>query len=93
MHRILVTLIVYLLAIPGAQAGEGAAPVTGRPVHTCSIVARDPESGQLGVAVQSHGFSVGSLVPWAQAGLLDADEMVLGRINAAGSKQGEGIND
>ena len=69
MHRILVTLIVYLLIIPGAQAGEGAAPVTGRPVHTYSIVARDPESGQLGVAVQSHWFSVGSLVPWAQAGV------------------------
>ncbi|MFL5735034.1 MAG: DUF1028 domain-containing protein, partial [Chloroflexia bacterium] len=30
-----------------------------RPVHTYSIVARDPETGQLGVAVQSHYFSVG----------------------------------
>ncbi len=29
---------------------------------TYSLVARDPESGQLGVAVQSHFFSVGSLV-------------------------------
>lgn len=37
--------------------------------HTFSIVARDPESGEMGVAVQSHWFSVGSVVPWAQAGI------------------------
>jgi uncharacterized Ntn-hydrolase superfamily protein len=36
---------------------------------TYSIVARDAESGQLGVAVQSHWFSVGALVPWAEAGV------------------------
>ena len=35
---------------------------------TYSIVARDPETGALGVAVQSHWFSVGPLVPWAEAG-------------------------
>jgi len=40
-----------------------------RPVNTYSIVARDPETGELGVAVQSHWFSVGSLVPWAEAGV------------------------
>lgn len=40
-----------------------------RPVHTYSIVARDPATGELGVAVQSHWFSVGSLVPWAEAGI------------------------
>jgi uncharacterized Ntn-hydrolase superfamily protein len=38
-------------------------------VHTYSIVARDPETGQLGVAVQSHWFAVGTLVPWAEAGV------------------------
>lgn len=37
--------------------------------HTFSIVARDPQSGEMGVAVQSHWFSVGSVVPWAQAGI------------------------
>ena len=36
---------------------------------TYSIVARDPATGQLGVAVQSHWFSVGALVPWAEAGV------------------------
>jgi uncharacterized Ntn-hydrolase superfamily protein len=40
-----------------------------RPVHTYSIVARDPESGAVGVAVQSHWFDVGALVPWAEAGV------------------------
>lgn len=39
-----------------------------RPVSTYSIVARDPETGQMGVAVQSHWFSVGQIVPWAEAG-------------------------
>jgi uncharacterized Ntn-hydrolase superfamily protein len=36
---------------------------------TYSIVARDPASGELGVAVQSHWFSVGSVVPWAKPGV------------------------
>ncbi len=36
---------------------------------TYSIVARDPRSGQLGVAVQSHWFSVGSIVSWAEPGV------------------------
>ena len=40
-----------------------------RPVHTYSIVARDPATGDMGVAVQSHWFSVGALVPWAEAGV------------------------
>lgn len=40
-----------------------------RPVHTYSIVARDSVTGELGVAVQSHWFSVGSLVTWAEAGV------------------------
>ena len=38
-------------------------------VHTYSIVARDPDTGQLGVAVQSHYFAVGSVVTWAEAGV------------------------
>jgi uncharacterized Ntn-hydrolase superfamily protein len=36
---------------------------------TYSIVARDPGSGELGVAVQSHWFSVGPIVPWAAPGV------------------------
>jgi uncharacterized Ntn-hydrolase superfamily protein len=40
-----------------------------RPVATYSIVARDPATGEMGVAVQSHWFSVGSIVSWAEAGV------------------------
>jgi uncharacterized Ntn-hydrolase superfamily protein len=36
---------------------------------TYSIVARDPATGELGVAVQSHWFSVGPIVPWARPGV------------------------
>ncbi len=36
---------------------------------TFSIVARDPDTGALGVAVHSHAFSVGSIVPWVEAGV------------------------
>jgi uncharacterized Ntn-hydrolase superfamily protein len=37
--------------------------------HTFSIVARDPQTGEMGVAVQSHWFSVGSIVAWGEAGV------------------------
>ncbi|NQU66519.1 MAG: DUF1028 domain-containing protein [Candidatus Marinimicrobia bacterium] len=48
----------------------GLTPTTeSRPVSTYSIVAYDEATGQLGVAVQSHWFSVGSVVPWAKAGV------------------------
>ncbi len=36
---------------------------------TYSIVARDPQTGLMGVAVQSAMFAVGSTVPWARAGV------------------------
>ena len=38
-------------------------------VSTFSIVARDPTTGQMGIAVASRYFSVGSVVPWAEAEL------------------------
>src|SRR3569833_1658021 len=44
-------------------------PRPRRPVSTYSIVARDAATGQLGVAVQSHWFSVGAIVPWAAPGV------------------------
>ncbi len=51
---------------PGARAIETS---NERPVHTYSIVARDSVTGDMGVAVQSHWFSVGPVVPWARAGV------------------------
>src|SRR5947207_11198327 len=37
--------------------------------HTFSIVARDSVTGEMGVAVQSHWFSVGTVGSWAEAGV------------------------
>ena len=59
----MVALLALLLGLPPAAAR----PL--RPVATYSIVARDPSTGELGVAVQSHWFSVGSNVSWAEAGV------------------------
>lgn len=67
-HVITVTLQACILAAPTALRGQVAGPPL-RPVHTYSIVARDEASGQLGVAVQSHWFSVGSIVSWAAPGV------------------------
>jgi uncharacterized Ntn-hydrolase superfamily protein len=56
------------LAQPAARPdAEGVS--LRRPVATYSIVARDSVSGEMGVAVQSHWFSVGALVPWAEPGV------------------------
>lgn len=57
-----------------AQAPEtGSVPVHffgDEPLaHTFSVVARDSASGDMGVAVQSHWFSVGTVVSWAEAGV------------------------
>jgi uncharacterized Ntn-hydrolase superfamily protein len=59
------TTILFLTAalLPlSARAGDPLA-------HTYSIVARDPTTGDFGVAVQSHWFQVGPVVPWAEAGV------------------------
>jgi len=60
--------IMTAMASPG-PAGASDRPRFQRPVATYSIVARDPETGEMGVAVQSHWFSVGSVVSWAEAGV------------------------
>jgi len=61
MRQILFALIVVAITIPAASIEQ--------PVHTYSIVARDATTGDMGVAVQSHWFSVGSIVTWAEAGV------------------------
>lgn len=42
---------------------------SSKPSHTYSIVAFDKNTGEFGVAVQSHWFSVGSIVPWLESGV------------------------
>ncbi|MDP9263490.1 MAG: DUF1028 domain-containing protein [Acidobacteriota bacterium] len=59
-------LLISVIATAGAQT-ETWKPL--RPVSTFSIVARDPQTGEMGVAVQSHWFAVGQIVPWAEAGV------------------------
>jgi uncharacterized Ntn-hydrolase superfamily protein len=83
MRRSSVTLTAFLLMAQTAThisvtssdsaPQENVSPAAVRPagplVHTFSIVARDQATGQMGVAVQSHWFSVGSIVTWAEAGV------------------------
>ena len=62
---------VFLMLLSAALAQVpflGAEP-SGPRAFTFSIVARDAATGELGVAVQSHWFSVGQVVPWAEAGI------------------------
>ena len=61
-------IMVSVMPIPTTASAQ-AVPSGLRPVHTFSIVARDPATGELGVAVQSHWFSVGPIVPWVEAGV------------------------
>jgi uncharacterized Ntn-hydrolase superfamily protein len=56
------TTVFFLVVIASIALAE-------TPIHTYSIVARDPDSGEMGVAVQTHWFAVGSRVPWAESGV------------------------
>src|SRR5713226_3500401 len=71
MRRIFLylALLMFLGTQWAVSQTKDAASRPVRPVHTYSIVARDPATGELGVAVQSHWFSVGTAVPWAEAGV------------------------
>src|SRR5688500_13417814 len=68
--HILMSLHIAINAPTAAQTTDRfATSLPRRPVATYSIVARDPATGEMGVAVQSHWFSVGAIVPWAEAGV------------------------
>jgi uncharacterized Ntn-hydrolase superfamily protein len=61
-----------LFSFLGALSSSGSGNNVSSPdegISTFSIVARDPNTGELGVAVASRFFSVGSVVPWAKAGV------------------------
>ena len=62
-------LISFFVSTPSIRTAVSNTSTSVRPVHTYSIVARDPATGELGVAVQSHWFSVGPIVAWAEAGV------------------------
>lgn len=58
-------ILSFLYQMATAQVYNTQNPLA----HTYSIVARDPVTGEMGVAVQSHWFSVGTTVSWAEAGV------------------------
>src|SRR6476661_3838753 len=67
-------LLACLLSLPLALPAASAPPAEERPVPpevvaTFSIVAHDPDAKEWGVAVASKFLAVGSVVPWAQAGV------------------------
>ena len=66
MSRLVVIVLTFITCCSAQSQRPGP---LHEPVHTFSIVARDSVTGELGVAVQSHWFSVGSLVTWAEAGV------------------------
>lgn len=66
MRLLIRILSVTLLVANGVAFGTECQPQT---ISTFSIVARDSVNGELGVAVASRFFAVGSVVPWAQAGV------------------------
>lgn len=57
------------MAAPFTARAQQLTFAPGKLAHTYSIVARDAATGQIGVAVQSHYFSVGPIVPWAEPGV------------------------
>jgi uncharacterized Ntn-hydrolase superfamily protein len=58
-------LFTTVISYSQSQVFDSKSPLA----HTFSIVARDSVTGEMGVAVQSHWFSVGTVVSWAEAGV------------------------
>ncbi len=65
MRKFILVISLFLSAEISAQVYQSTSPL----VHTFSIVARDEKTGEMAVGVQSHWFSVGTAVPWAEAGV------------------------
>jgi len=61
--------ILILLFTLGFEAIGQLNRPTDPLAHTYSIVARDANTGEMAVAVQSHWFSVGTAVSWGEAGV------------------------
>jgi len=65
MNKLILIFIYCAVSILNGQTFFNSEPLA----HTYSIVARDTVTGEMGVAVQSHWFSVGTLVSWGEAGV------------------------
>lgn len=64
MNRSLPLFLLAALALPAAAPSPEPPPIA-----TFSVAAFDPNTGEVGVAVQSKFFAVGTVVPWAKAGV------------------------
>ena len=62
-----ISLLIILIGLTGYSQHAGVEKEAF--AHTYSIVARDTVTGEMAVAVQSHWFSVGVLVPWGKSGV------------------------
>ena len=62
-------MLIYMIALLIPMFTGAQTPLTDPLAHTFSIVAVDSATGEIGAAVQSHWFSVGSIVIWAEAGV------------------------
>ena len=69
MKRFQNLLVIVLSLLLFFSHSFSQTPPALQPVSTFSIVARDSATGELGVAVASRFFAVGSVVPWAKAGI------------------------
>jgi len=65
MRYYILPLVIILTFQSTAQSIKPSDPLA----HTFSIVACDPNTGEMAVAVQSHWFSVGTGVSWGEAGV------------------------
>jgi uncharacterized Ntn-hydrolase superfamily protein len=65
--KLLILILTLLIVTPILAIGDNAVPTSRDNIATFSIVARDPATGELGIAVASRFFAVGSVVPWAKA--------------------------
>lgn len=62
-----ILLIIFLVVQPLEVLSQNV--YKDQFAHTFSIVARDQITGEMAVAVQSHWFSVGTLVSWGKSGV------------------------
>jgi uncharacterized Ntn-hydrolase superfamily protein len=69
MRKIIPVIFLVLSSVTAGYSQASFFKSESPLAHTFSIVARDPSTGEMGVAVQSHWFSVGSVVSWAEAGV------------------------
>ena len=61
-------VIILLITYPLSSIGQ-TNPYSDKFAHTYSIVAKDANTGEMAVGVQSHWFSVGTLVSWGKSGV------------------------